>query len=99
MSIRSSLLKLLAVLSLQTSIVPHSRRLLNLLQFTYGIFDLFRERLVIFASQMHRRAEGDSHAAWARHPPRRMQHAVEADDAHRDDGNVKARRNHADTRP
>src|SRR5205823_2393983 len=90
MSIRSSLLKLLAFLSLVTNIVPHWDERLQSRSSTsetaYGVFHLSGEGLVILSAQPHRRSKADSHASRPRHAPRRMQHVFDAFEAHRHDG-------------
>src|SRR5436190_19770758 len=105
MSIRSSLLKLLAILSaLQTNIVPYTTRKSKVqgaikgvvLESSDGVFDLLRECFVVVAGQDQRFSKGDPDGSGLRHPPRVMQNLVEPFDADRDDRHAEPRRNHPD---
>src|SRR5262249_52849351 len=97
MSIRSSLLKLLAILSvLQTNIVPYGT---GISKRADGVFDPLGERLVVVAGQNQWLYEGDSHRSGLGHLPAVMQDFVEALDSDGDDRHVETRGNHPDSGP
>src|ERR1051326_368355 len=100
MSIRSSLLKLLAILSVhQTNIVPYTTHKSqgSRLEGADCVFDLPGECLVIVSGQRQRFAERDTDAAWPRHLPGVMQDFVESFNPDGDHRHAEARRDHADT--
>src|ERR1051325_7567003 len=66
------------------------------LQRAYCVFDLLRERGIVVAAQLQRRAEPDVHSPWTRHSPRWVQHAVDAFDTDWNDRNAEPCADHAD---
>src|SRR5204862_6033392 len=99
MSIRSSLLKLLAVLSVRQILCHILADLLNvngdgwgdgwgtgyLSQCANGLLDLARQGFVILACQSQGRSEFHANATRTGHPPAWMEHGVETDEAHGND--------------
>src|SRR5580765_1256019 len=70
----------------------------GLIQVSYRVLDLLRERGVVVAGQMQRLSERDSHSTGPRHSRGVMQHLVEPDDTHGYNGNIQTRRDHSDAR-